>query len=55
MAAAGATPTFVVSDGIYEWVDSPDEKQKTIRLPGKTAVRPDAQHKDVTFRVAKDP
>ncbi|MCW5808536.1 MAG: protein kinase [Deltaproteobacteria bacterium] len=45
----------VVQDGLFEWVDSPDEKQKTVRFHGKTDTRPDAKQKDVTFRMARDP
>jgi serine/threonine protein kinase len=51
---AAVTPNFTVRDGLLEWVDSPDEKQKTVRAHGKTATRPDAKQKDVTFRMAKD-
>ena len=51
---AAVTPNFIVSDGLYEWVDSPEEKQKTVRAHGKTLTRPDAKQKDVTFRMAKD-
>jgi len=51
---ASVTPNFVVADGFFEWVDSADEKQKTIRAHGKTLTRPDAKQKDVTFRMAKD-
>jgi hypothetical protein len=48
------TPNFTVRDGLFEWVDSPDEKQKTVRAHGKTATRTDTKQKDVTFRMAKD-
>jgi serine/threonine-protein kinase len=51
---AAVTPNFLVADGLLEWVDSVDEKQKTIRAHGKTLTRPDAKQKDVTFRMAKD-
>jgi serine/threonine-protein kinase len=51
---AAVTPNFIVRDGLYEWVDSPNEKQKTVRAHGKTLTRPDAKQKDVTFRMAKD-
>lgn len=51
---AAVTPNFTVRDGLLEWVDSPDEKQKTVRAHGKTATRPDAKQKDVTFRMARD-
>jgi serine/threonine-protein kinase len=51
--AATTTPGVVVTDGIYEWVESPEGK-RTVRQHGKTQVRPDNAQKDVTFRVAKD-
>jgi len=52
---AAATPNFIVrEDGLFEWVDSTDEKQKTVRAHAKTQTRPDAKQKDVTFRMAKD-
>ena len=50
---AAVTPNFIVSDGLLEWVDSPEDK-KTVRAHGKTMTRPDAKQKDVTFRMAKD-
>jgi eukaryotic-like serine/threonine-protein kinase len=54
--AASVTPGFIPApDGLHEWVDSPDEKKKTVRQVGKAQFRPDAKHKDVTFRVARDP
>ncbi|MBA3541736.1 MAG: serine/threonine protein kinase, partial [Deltaproteobacteria bacterium] len=52
--AAAVTPGFIVNDGLLEWVDSPDEKQRTVRGHGKKLIRPDKEHKDVTFRLAKD-
>ena len=51
---AAVTPNFTVRDGLFEWVDSPEEKQKTVRAHGKTLNRPDGKQKDVTFRMAKD-
>jgi len=51
---ATTTPGVVVSDGVFEWVESPEGK-RTVRQHGKTAVRADKEQKDVTFRVAKDP
>jgi len=51
---AAVTPNFTVRDGLLEWVDSPEEKQKTVRAHGKTGTRPDAKQKDVTFRMARD-
>lgn len=53
--AAAVTAGFVVEDGIFEWVDSPDEKKRTVRHHGKTATRPDLKQKDVTFRTARNP
>ncbi|MCX5747262.1 MAG: serine/threonine-protein kinase [Proteobacteria bacterium] len=53
--AASVTPGFVVVDGIFEWVDSPDEKKRQVRQHGKTLVRPDKEQPDVTFRMARDP
>jgi hypothetical protein len=52
--AASMTPGFVVS-GNLEWVDSPDEKKRTVKGHGKSATRPDAKQKDITFRTAKNP
>jgi serine/threonine protein kinase len=51
--AAARTPSFVATEGIYEWVDSPGDK-KTIRQRGFNQIRADAKHRDVTFRMAKD-
>jgi serine/threonine protein kinase len=51
---AAVTPNFTVRDGLLEWVDSPEEKSKTVRAHGKTQNRPDTKQKDVTFRMAKD-
>jgi serine/threonine-protein kinase len=53
--AASVTPGFIVSDGIFEWVESPDEHKRVVRQHGKSLVRPDKEQKDVTFRTAKDP
>ncbi len=53
--AAAVTAGFVVEDGTFEWVDSPDEKKRTVRHHGKTATRPDQKQKDVTFRTARNP
>ncbi|HEY0253958.1 MAG TPA: serine/threonine-protein kinase [Kofleriaceae bacterium] len=52
--AATTTPGVIVTDGLYEWVESPEGK-RTVRQHGKVLVRPDAAQKDVTFRVARDP
>ncbi len=46
---------FVVKDGLFEWVESVDDKQKTVRKHGKSETRQDTQHKDVTFRMARSP
>ncbi len=51
---AAVTPGFTVKDAFFEWIDSPEEKKKTVRTHGKTLTRPDARQKDVTFRMAKD-
>jgi hypothetical protein len=53
--AAAVTSGFVVEDGVFEWVDSPDEKKRIVRHHGKTATRPDQKQKDVTFRTARNP
>jgi serine/threonine-protein kinase len=50
---AATTPGFVVTDGVYEWVESPEGKRE-VRQHGKSQARPDKGQKDVTFRVAKD-
>ncbi len=52
--AASVTPGFTVADGVFEWVESPDEKKKVARQHAKTSVRADARYKDVTFRMARD-
>jgi serine/threonine protein kinase len=53
--AASVTPGFVVAGkGVLEWVDSPDERKRMAKQHGKTEVRPDAKHKDVTFRTGKN-
>lgn len=54
-SAAAVTPGFAVTPGLFEWVESIDEKKKTIRQHGKTQTRPDARQKDVTFRTARNP
>ena len=52
--AASTTPGFVAAPSLFEWTESIDEKQKTIRAPGKIDTRPDAKQKDVTFRTARN-
>ena len=54
--AASTVEGFVVSTPtkLYEWVDSPPEQDKTIRLHGVKETRPDAKYKDVTFRMARN-
>lgn len=52
--AAAVTPGFVASAKLLEWVDSPDEKAKTVRSHGKTQTRKDQPQQDVTFRTAMD-
>jgi serine/threonine-protein kinase len=51
---AAVTPNFTAPADLLEWVDSPDEKNKTVHAHGKTTTKPDARQKDVTFRMAKD-
>jgi hypothetical protein len=43
------------SDDLLEWVESPDENNRTARQRGRSAVRPDKPHPDVTFRMARPP
>lgn len=50
---ASGTPGFIAVDGLFEWVDSPEDKKKLVKRLGKSETRTDARHKDVTFRVAK--
>jgi len=45
---------FAANDGVFEWVESLDDKQKQVRKPGKSESRPDARYKDVTFRMARN-
>ncbi len=52
--AATNFPGVVVSDGLFEWVESP-EGSKQVRQHGKSQIRPDKEQKDVGFRVARDP
>ncbi len=52
--AAQGTDGFVVGGDLFEWVASTDDKEKTIHKRGATATRPDAKHKDVTFRMGRD-
>jgi tRNA A-37 threonylcarbamoyl transferase component Bud32 len=51
--SAVATPGVQVSGDLLEWVESPDESKRTARQRGKSAVRPDKEQPDVTFRMAK--
>ncbi|MDB4963720.1 MAG: serine/threonine protein kinase [Myxococcales bacterium] len=53
--AAVVTPNVAVVPGLFEWVDSPDEKKRIVRHHGKTLTRPDQKQKDVTFRTARNP
>ena len=50
---AATTPGVVVSDGLYEWVESPEGSHE-VRQHGKSQTRPGNAQKDVTFRMAKD-
>jgi serine/threonine-protein kinase len=52
--AASKTPGFAAADGVFEWVDSSADK-KPVRQRDKTETRPDAKHRDVTFRMARSP
>lgn len=53
--AAIATAGVAVSEGKFEWVESP-EGSRTVRQRGKTEVRDSgAEQRDVTFRVGRDP
>jgi formylglycine-generating enzyme required for sulfatase activity len=51
--AASRTANFV-TDGMYEWVESPGDKKSIRQRDGKSDIRADAAHGDVTFRVAQD-
>jgi hypothetical protein len=51
--AAAALPQFVVADGLFEWVESPEGKRE-VRGKGGKQIRSDAPQKDVTFRMAED-
>lgn len=51
--AAAGLPQFVVADGLYEWVESPEGKRE-VRGKGEKQIRSDAPQKDVTFRMAED-
>jgi eukaryotic-like serine/threonine-protein kinase len=51
--AAAVTPGFIATDKVFEWVDTPGDKDKTVRLHDATETRPDAKHKDVTFRMGR--
>ena len=52
--AAARTPNFSATDGVLEWVDSPGDRKVT-RQRGVNEIRADAKHRDVTFRMARDP
>jgi hypothetical protein len=54
-SSAAATPGVQVSDDLLEWVESPDESNRTAHQRGRSVVRPDKPHSDVTFRMAKPP
>lgn len=51
--AASTMPGFINND-VFEWVNSVDDKQKTVRKHGKTETRLDSRHKDVTFRMGRN-
>lgn len=55
--AAAQVQGFVIADGIFEWVESPEGKRVVRGLErGQTKPqnRPDKDQKDVSFRIAKD-
>jgi hypothetical protein len=52
--SAVATPGFQVAGNLFEWVESPGEKDKVARQPGKSVVRADKPQNDITFRMAKN-
>ena len=51
---AAATKGYVLPDAMFEWIDSPDEAALTTRARALVSRRPDAEQKDVTFRMAKN-
>jgi len=51
--AASTTQGFIAMDGMWEWVESPQNSRLVVQH-GKQQPRPDAPHKDVTFRMAVD-
>jgi serine/threonine protein kinase len=53
--AASRTADFSAAEGVFEWVDSPGDKKAIRQRNGKSDIRADAPHRDVTFRIAKDP
>jgi serine/threonine protein kinase len=53
--AASKTVNFSAADGVFEWVDSPGDKKAIRQRNGVADTRADAPHRDVTFRIAKDP
>ncbi len=50
---ASVTKGYVLPDGMFEWVDSPDASTLTVRARALVNRRPDAEQKDVTFRMAR--
>jgi hypothetical protein len=54
--AAAAEKGFVANGELFEWIDSVDDKQKTVHKRGATETRTgaDQKFKDVTFRVGRD-
>ena len=52
--AAAAADGFVSGGDLLEWVASTDDKDKSVHKRNTTATRPDAKHKDVTFRMGRD-
>ena len=52
--AAVVTPGVIASPTQFEWIAPAVGKEAPVRAPGKSATRPLAGQKDVTFRLAKD-
>jgi len=52
--AAASTEGFVTGGDLFEWMASPDDKEKMVHKRSTTQTRPDQKHKDVTFRMGRD-
>jgi hypothetical protein len=53
--SAAVTPGVRLADDLLEWVESPDGNNRIVRGRGQRETRPDKPHKDVTFRMARQP